>query len=31
MSGDRYVKELADRVVVSWEVTEPYGNIQDFT
>jgi len=31
MSGDRYVKELADRVVVSWDVTEPYGNIQDFT
>src|SRR5215831_12816927 len=31
MSGDRYVKELADRVVVTWEVTEPYGNIQDFT
>lgn len=30
MSGDRYVKELADRVVVSWDVTEPYGNIQDF-
>src|SRR5438094_442638 len=31
MSGDRYVKELPDRVVVTWEVTEPYGNIQDFT
>jgi len=31
LSGDRYVKELADRVVVTWEVTEPYGNIQDFT
>ena len=31
MSGDRYVKELEDRVVVSWDVTEPYGNIQDFT
>ena len=31
MSGDRYVKELADRVVVTWDVTEPYGNIQDFT
>lgn len=31
MSGDRYVKELRDRVVVSWDVTEPYGNIQDFT
>jgi hypothetical protein len=31
MSGDRYVKDLSDRVVVTWEVTEPYGNIQDFT
>jgi hypothetical protein len=31
MSGSRYVKELSDRVVVTWDVTEPYGNIQDFT
>jgi hypothetical protein len=31
LKGDRYVKELADRVVVTWDVTEPYGNIQDFT
>ncbi|HEX5422089.1 MAG TPA: hypothetical protein VFW94_00950 [Candidatus Acidoferrales bacterium] len=31
MSGDRYVRELPDRVVVTWDVTEPYGNIQDFT
>lgn len=31
MSGDRYVKELPDRVEVTWDVTEPYGNIQDFT
>ncbi|HVB56985.1 MAG TPA: hypothetical protein VNE63_11210 [Candidatus Acidoferrales bacterium] len=31
MSGDRYVKELDDRVVVTWNLTEPYGNIQDFT
>lgn len=30
-SGDRYVKELADRVVVTWDITEPYGNIQDFS
>ncbi len=30
-SGDRYVKELPDRVVITWDVTEPYGNIQDFT
>jgi hypothetical protein len=29
--GDRYVKELADRVIITWDVTEPYGNIQDFT
>jgi hypothetical protein len=31
MSGTRYVKELEDRVVVTWNVTEPYGGIQDFT
>ncbi len=31
MSGKRYVKELADRVVISWDITEPFGNIQDFT
>jgi hypothetical protein len=31
MSGTRYVKELADRAVISWSVTEPYGGIQDFT
>ena len=31
MSGARYAKELEDRVVVTWDVTEPYGNIQDFT
>jgi hypothetical protein len=31
MSGDRYVKELADRVVVTWDVTEHFGNIQDFS
>ena len=31
MSGDRFVKELADRVVVTWDITEPWGNIQDFT
>ena len=31
MYGDRYTKELADRVVVTWDVTEPWGNIQDFT
>ncbi|HYL78955.1 MAG TPA: hypothetical protein VEU96_32490 [Bryobacteraceae bacterium] len=31
MSGARYVKELPDRVVITWELTEPAGNIQDFT
>ncbi|HEX6973061.1 MAG TPA: hypothetical protein VF147_01605 [Vicinamibacterales bacterium] len=31
MSGARYVKQLPDRVVVSWSLTEPAGGIQDFT
>ena len=31
MSGTRYVKELADRVVITWTLTEPMGGIQDFT
>lgn len=31
MKGKVYVKELADRVVLTWDVSEPYGNIQDFT
>ena len=31
MSGIHYVKELQDRVVVTWDLSEPYGNIQDFT
>jgi hypothetical protein len=31
MSGQRYVKEMADRVVVTWTLTEPYAGIQDFT
>ena len=31
MSGNRYAKELADRVVVTWDLTEPFGSIQDFT
>ena len=30
-SGPRYVKELGDRVVITWDLTEPFGNIQDFT
>ncbi len=31
MNGKRYVKELSDRVVVTWSLSEPYGNIQDFS
>jgi hypothetical protein len=31
MSGARYVKELPDRLVVTWTLTEPAGGIQDFT
>lgn len=31
MTGTRYAKELSDRVVVTWDITEPWGNIQDFT
>jgi len=31
MSGPRYVKQLSDRVVVTWDLTEPVGGIQDFT
>jgi hypothetical protein len=30
-SGPRYVKELADRVLVTWNLTEAYGGIQDFS
>ena len=31
MSGSRYFKELPDRAVITWSVTEPAGGIQDFT
>ena len=31
MSGARYVKELSDRLVITWTLTEPAGGIQDFT
>ena len=31
MSGKRYLKELSDRVVITWSLTEPAGGIQDFT
>jgi hypothetical protein len=29
--GARYAKELPDRVVITWDLSEPWGNIQDFT
>ena len=31
MSGSRFIKSLGDHVVITWDVTEPWGNIQDFT
>jgi hypothetical protein len=31
LSGPRYVKQLSDRVVITWTLTEPAGGIQDFT
>jgi len=31
LTGPRYVKELSDRVVVTWDLTEPYGSYLDFT
>lgn len=31
MSGPHYVKELPDRVVITWNLTEPYGSLLDFT
>ena len=31
MYGKRYMKELADRAVVTWDLTEPVGGIQDMT
>lgn len=31
MSGPRYAKELSDRVVVTWDLTEPAAGIFDFT
>ena len=31
MSGPHFVKELSDRVVITWTITEPVGGIQDFT
>lgn len=31
MSGTRYAKEMADRAVITWSLTEPYAGIQDWT
>ena len=31
LQGPRFVKELADRVVITWDLTEPYGSFLDFT
>jgi hypothetical protein len=31
MSGPRYLKELFDRVVVTWDLTDPFGSLLDFT
>ncbi|HEX4311621.1 MAG TPA: hypothetical protein VHZ25_16435 [Acidobacteriaceae bacterium] len=31
MSGTRYLKELDDRAVITWTLTEPYAGIQDWT
>ena len=31
LSGPHYVKELPDRVVITWDMTEPFGGLMDFT
>lgn len=31
LSGPHYVKELSDRVVITWDLTEPFGSFLDFT
>jgi hypothetical protein len=31
MSGPHYVRELADRVVITWDLTEPFGSLLDFS
>ncbi len=31
LSGTRYLKELADRAVITWSLTEPVGGVQDMT
>ena len=30
LTGMRYVKELSDRVVITWDLTEPFGGLLDF-
>ena len=30
MYGSHYVKELSDRVVITWDLTEPFGGLLDF-
>ena len=31
MNGTRYFKELDDRAVITWDLSEPFAGIQDFT
>src|SRR5215471_19255111 len=31
MSGRRHLKELEDRAVITWNLTEPFGGVQDMT
>jgi hypothetical protein len=31
MTGPRYVRESADRVVITWQLTEPFGSLLDFS
>jgi hypothetical protein len=31
MAGPHYMRELADRVVITWELTEPFGSLLDFS
>ena len=31
LSGPYYLKELSDRVVITWDLTEPFGSLLDFT
>ncbi len=31
LSGTRYLKELDDRVVITWSLTEPFGGVQDMS